>query len=207
MRSISSALFLLCGLAGCQELATQKEVKKELSTHAEQCGVDLNSLQWAQSSGKTHLDENRATFSKKFEAVKKLLLEKNIRWEFLLSPEIKNRCQLKREIILASPGVLGFVDSIHWALKSLVVQEDLKVTVRKIRIIASPLKGLSLYEANRSAVPHVEENGDRALDFYVNLGDPSAGISFSSLLKNFTDHEIVLREPTVIRPQKTTLVR
>lgn len=200
-------LGLILLLTSCKDLASKKEVRKSLVAHSSECGVDLNALGWANSSGKSLLNESRTSFVKKYNSVRDLLARKKIRWEFSMEPSLAKGCQLDREVVLASPGVLGLVDNIHWALKTLIVQEELSISVQRIRIIVTALKGIDLYEANRSARARMNDKGERVLDFFVNLGDTYAGISFSNLMKNFTDREMAFRGAKILRDQKQPLAR
>jgi hypothetical protein len=203
-----SALVLgLVMMAGCNDLASKKDVRKALAANSENCAVDLNALNWANSSGKELISESRISFAKKYQSVRDLLLKKKIRWEFSMEPELAKRCKLDRKVILASPGVLGLVDHIHWALKTLILQEELGVSVQRVRVIVTHLKGIELYAANRAARAQLNSSGERVLDFFVNLGDSYAGISFTNLMKNFTDHDVADRGAKILRNQKQSLSR
>ncbi len=187
-------LLLAFGLFSCRGLETAKKADQRLREVAAGCGVDLKTLDWTQKSGSSSFSDSRKGFAAKLSELKDLMAARKIGWEVNFSEDIRSSCPLKRSEILSSPGMVGFVDHMHWAMQSLLVREGLPVQVSKVRIIVSALKNTELYHRNEESRPYTDRNGFRMIDYYVNLGDPKSGLSFASLIRNLTARDLVFKE-------------
>jgi hypothetical protein len=199
------ASFLL--LSACKDLASPETVDLALQKNASACGIDVSSLDWSRASGRSTVMETRKRFAAKFSELKNLLVKKDIQWEVAFGEEIKPTCQLSKSIILASPGIVGLVDHLHWAFQSLLGREGLPVNIEKIRIVISGKKGTDLYESNRASVAYSDEKGRRSIDYSVNLGDLETGVSFYSLIRNLTSKDIVFQHPRALKKRPVSAAR